>query len=333
LHRKLFNSKGELAMADRDYVTEKDVVVTNRDAAAAADLDRDRKITDPDRAPDANRDPITGAPGSHPIGTGVGAAAAGAAATWAGAAIGAAISGPAAPIGGAIGAVVGAIAGGLAGKGVAEAMDPTTEDAYWREHHKTRPYFDTAHSYDADYRPAYQYGWENRGRYEGKAFSDVESDLERGWEKAKGKSALAWEKAKHATRDAFDRDRSSDVIVVDHTTPTQSQTVSTGSSAADFTYNPNFADDRYWRDNFAGRPYYEQGMVYEDYEPAYRYASEYRGRYPGRSFDDVEAEMGSGWERFKGKSRLNWEKAKLAARDAWHRVERAIPGDFDRDGR
>ena len=38
--------------------------------------------------PDANPDPITGAPGSHPIGTGVGAAAAGLAGAKIGAAVG-----------------------------------------------------------------------------------------------------------------------------------------------------------------------------------------------------------------------------------------------------
>ena len=51
---------------------------------------------------DANPDPITGAPGSHPVGTGVGAAGAGAAATWAGATIGGAVGGP-------VGAVVGGV--------------------------------------------------------------------------------------------------------------------------------------------------------------------------------------------------------------------------------
>jgi hypothetical protein len=30
---------------------------------------------------------------------------------------------------------------------------------------------------------------------------------------------------------------------------------------------------------------------------------------------------------------MNWDRAKLAARDAWHRVERKLPGDFDKDGR
>src|SRR3954463_13774531 len=81
---------------------------------------------------DRNPDPITGAPGSHPIGTGVGAAGAGAA--------GAAIGAVAGPVGAAVGAVVGAVAGGLAGKGVAEAVNPTEEDAYWRDNYSTRPY-------------------------------------------------------------------------------------------------------------------------------------------------------------------------------------------------
>jgi hypothetical protein len=35
----------------------------------------------------------------------------------------------------------------------------------------------------------------------------------------------------------------------------------------------------------------------------------------------------------KGNSRLSWDQAKSASRAAWHKVERAIPGDFDRDGR
>lgn len=69
----------------------------------------------------ANRDPITGAPGAHPVGTGVGAAAGGVAA-------GAAIGSVAGPVGTAVGAVGGAIAGGLTGKGVAEAADPTVND-------------------------------------------------------------------------------------------------------------------------------------------------------------------------------------------------------------
>ena len=170
-----------------------------------ADQDRDR-LTDRDVvAPDANRDPITKAPGSHPIGVGVGAAGGGAAGAAAGAAIGAAATGPFAPVGAVVGTVVGAVAGGLAGKGVAEAVNPTAEDAYWRENYKTRPYAQGDLTYDDDYRPAYQYGWESRNRYKGRKFDEVESDLGRDWDRAKGRSRLGWENAKQATRDAWHR--------------------------------------------------------------------------------------------------------------------------------
>ena len=145
---------------------------------------------------DTNPDPITGAPGSHPVGTGIGAAGAGAA--------GAAIGSVAGPVGTAVGAAVGGIVGGLAGKAAAEAIDPTAEDAYWRNEYPRRPYADPDVDYDT-YRPAYQYGWESRSRYHGRRFEDVESELETGWGKAKANTRLGWEKAKHATRDAWDR--------------------------------------------------------------------------------------------------------------------------------
>src|SRR3982750_1463728 len=92
-----------------------------------------------------NRAPLSGEKGAPRVGTGVGAAAAGAAAGAAGGAM-------AGPAGAAVGAVIGAVAGGLAGKGVAESIDPTAEDNYWRENYHPRPYAEKAHSYD-DYRP------------------------------------------------------------------------------------------------------------------------------------------------------------------------------------
>jgi uncharacterized protein (TIGR02271 family) len=73
---------------------------------------------DPNREQDANRDPLTGEPGSHPVGTGAGAIAGGAAA-------GAATGTVAGPVGTGIGAAAGAVAGGLAGKGAAEHFNPT----------------------------------------------------------------------------------------------------------------------------------------------------------------------------------------------------------------
>ncbi|MEG4963269.1 MULTISPECIES: hypothetical protein [unclassified Microcoleus] len=149
--------------------------------------------------PDANLDPLSGETGAHPVGTGIGAASAGAA----GAAIGGAIGGP---VGAVVGAVVGAFGGGLAGKGVAEAIDPTVEEAYWQTNYSSRPYVDTSATYD-DYQPAYRTGYEGYSRYggTGKSFNEIEHDLQRDYETNRGKSNVAWEKAKHATRDAWDR--------------------------------------------------------------------------------------------------------------------------------
>ena len=145
----------------------------------------------------ANRDPISGTPGAHPVGTGVGAVLGGAAA-------GAATGTVAGPVGTAIGAAVGAIVGGLAGKGVAESIDPTREDAYWRENYKGRPYVDSSLTFD-DYGPAYGYGVASYGTYEGRSFDDVEPELSRGWSTARGKSSLSWDRAKDASRDAWHR--------------------------------------------------------------------------------------------------------------------------------
>ena len=146
---------------------------------------------------DANRDPITKEPGAHPVGTGAGAAGAGAA----GAAIGGTVGGP---VGAVVGAAVGAVAGGLAGKGAAEAVNPTVEDTYWKENFSTRPYITADRGYEF-YQPAYRYGWESYPNYRGKKYEEVESDLERGWDRFKGQSKLSWNEARAATRDAWHR--------------------------------------------------------------------------------------------------------------------------------
>ena len=148
---------------------------------------------------DANRDPITGEPGAHPVGTGVGAAGAGAA----GAAIGAVVGGP---VGAIIGAVVGAVGGGLAGKSAAESINPTVEDEYWRTNHATQPYVEPGRQYE-DYQPAYRTGYEAYGRHaeNKKTFDEVEPELKSEYEKSHSTTGLAWDKAKPATRAAWDR--------------------------------------------------------------------------------------------------------------------------------
>lgn len=145
---------------------------------------------------DANRDPLTGTPGAHPVGTGVGATG--------GAMAGAAIGAVGGPVGAAIGLVAGAVVGGLAGKGIAENIDPTVEDGYWKNNYSKRSYAEKNVSFD-NYQPAYRTGYEGYTRYPGRKYEEVESDLQRDYEKSKGRSSLTWEKAKHATRDAWQR--------------------------------------------------------------------------------------------------------------------------------
>ena len=148
--------------------------------------------------PGANRDPITGAPGAHPVGVGVGAAAGGIAA---GAALGTVTAGP---IGTIVGAAVGAIVGGLGGKAIAEHYDPTVEEGYWRENHAKQPYYQKGKEYD-DYAPAYRLGGEARSRYPNERFEEAESRLASDYDGMRGNSGLGWSDAKPATRAAWDR--------------------------------------------------------------------------------------------------------------------------------
>lgn len=144
-----------------------------------------------------NEDPITGEPGAHPVGTGLGTAAGGAIAGAAGGAAGG-------PVGAAVGAVVGGIIGGLAGKAISENVDPTVETAYWEKNWRNRDYIDPDLDY-GHYGPAYRYGWESRTRADTDDFDAFESELERGWDRYRGKSTLEWGAARPAARDAWNR--------------------------------------------------------------------------------------------------------------------------------
>jgi len=152
----------------------------------------------------ANPDPITKAPGAHPVGTGIGAAAGGAAGVGSAIAAGAVMGSMGGPVGTAVGAAAGAVAGGLIGKGIAEQINPSVEHEYWQKNYATRPYATPGASYD-QYGPAYQLGWESRAQHSGKSFDQVEGTLGSEWDKTKGKSKLNWDQARPAAQDAWDR--------------------------------------------------------------------------------------------------------------------------------
>ena len=143
-----------------------------------------------------NLDPITDAPGAHPLGTGLGAAAGGALA-------GAAAGAMAGPVGALAGAVVGAVAGGLGGKAAAEAINPTAEEAYWRDQYTKEPYYQAGRGYE-DYAPAYRLGYQGRSTASG-SFDDAHDNLSASWTSQRDRSTLSWQEAQAASRAAWQR--------------------------------------------------------------------------------------------------------------------------------
>jgi hypothetical protein len=87
-------------------------------------------------------------------------------------------------------------------------------------------------------------------------------------------------------------------------------------------------EDRYWREQHHTAPYFNEARnTYSDldYERDYRGAYEvgYRNRAlfdQDTHFEQVEPELQRQWEANKGQSRLDWEEAKYAAKDAWLRA-------------
>ena len=145
---------------------------------------------------DFNLDPITKEPGAHPLGTGMGAAVGGAAA-------GAAVGTFGGPAGALVGAVVGAVAGGWSGSAVAEAVNPTADEAFWASAYHKEPYYEAGRTFD-DYAPAYRLGANSRSEYVG-TFDEAESRLATHWETQKDGSLLSWQQARAATFAAWER--------------------------------------------------------------------------------------------------------------------------------
>ena len=90
------------------------------------------------------------------------------------------------------------------------SMQPTDWDAhdeYWRDNYGARPYTKADRAYEY-YQPAYKYGHESAFFYGGRAWDqEVESDLARGWEQARGTSTCTWDEVREAVRDAYERAR------------------------------------------------------------------------------------------------------------------------------
>ena len=79
-------------------------------------------------------------------------------------------------------------------------------------------------------------------------------------------------------------------------------------------------EELYWREHFAGEPYVETAYQFDDYLPAWRTGWEGRGKYQGRSFDEVLRDLEGDFYWNRGKSRLTWQQAVPAVRAGWEHV-------------
>jgi hypothetical protein len=108
------------------------------------------------------------------------------------------------PIGTAIGAIAGAIGGWWAGAGVEKHAElPSRDETYYRTHYEASAppggLWDQA-------RPAYQLGHAAAANpaYRGRAFSDIESDLQHGWAAGDASSPGDWKTVRDLARCAYE---------------------------------------------------------------------------------------------------------------------------------
>jgi hypothetical protein len=86
----------------------------------------------------------------------------------------------------------------------------------------------------------------------------------------------------------------------------------------------------YWRENFRSRPYADEGAEHDDYAPACSCGVERFVKNGGRPFDTAESELSRDWGNYRGSSRLGWERARHASRDAWERLDKSLTRDLPR---
>ncbi len=90
-------------------------------------------------------------------------------------------------------------------KTASSAINPETHATYWEENHASQPYSAEGNNYD-EYRSAYHTGYTGAQEHGAtKTFADAESTLKGAYEKAKGSVGLGWDKAKHATKAAYEK--------------------------------------------------------------------------------------------------------------------------------
>jgi uncharacterized protein (TIGR02271 family) len=77
-----------------------------------------------------------------------------------------------------------------------------------------------------------------------------------------------------------------------------------------------------WLREYYSSSKHKKGETVDVYRPAYRYGVAAVETHEGRSFDEVEPHIRTGWEKEHGTSGLDWDRARGAVRDAYDRTIR-----------
>ena len=96
-------------------------------------------------------------------------------------------------------------------------------------------------------------------------------------------------------------------------------TPDTGEPLAVLSRDAAAGEDAHWERAHRREHYFQRGLDYEDYAPAYCVGYIGYAQYGGK-FEDAERSLHSNWERIKGHSRLPLGIALLAMRAAWDRM-------------
>jgi hypothetical protein len=87
--------------------------------------------------------------------------------------------------------------------------DWSTEESYWRENYRNRPYTDENRDFD-EYRPGYKYGTESARNMGDRSWDEAEPELRSGWDRYEERNESTWENIKDSVKDAWDRVTGSD---------------------------------------------------------------------------------------------------------------------------
>jgi uncharacterized protein (TIGR02271 family) len=224
-----------------------------------------------------------------------------------GAATGAAIGAIGGPVGMAIGALAGALTGGLIGNEIGEASEAADEE-YWKNSYKDRKYYNQEHDYDRDVAPAYRYGANFAGRFN--PGSTYTNDVRQ----AQQQHASAYDAIAHADDDNASETRAG-----------AASGASTGDTSMAFNSSSENQDQGTSQSISSNAKSIGNGI--DDGKPGTVVSralgltdANDESSSNARGFDAYDDDLRAGWDDVRGDSKLSYDEARDAIRDAYERT-------------